>query len=140
MEKLVCDLAELVSGLRALTADIVDNEKEIQIAEQTVSDIDSVGSLRQIQEILLEACTLEASPLSMSVSERIRTLESSPSGTTTFFSARSRLSEEVVDNSVYRTSQPSQGSCFPKSVFSDRIDGRTLESASSGNLRRPASI
>lgn len=45
MEKLVRDLAELVSGFWDLTADIVDDERKRQIAAQIVSDIDSVDSL-----------------------------------------------------------------------------------------------
>ena len=126
MEGLVRDLAELVSGLRALTTDIVDEEREQQIAEQTVSDIYSVDSLRQVQE-----ASPDVSPLSVSVCERIRSLESGASGTTAFYSARSRLSGRAVDDSLYGTSQAPQSSWFPETGLSQLIDGRTLESPSS---------
>ncbi|SPO03515.1 uncharacterized protein DNG_06198 [Cephalotrichum gorgonifer] len=135
MERLVRDLAELVSGLRALTVDIVDEERERQIADQTVSDIDSVDSLRQIQE-----ASLEASPLSVSVSERLLSLESGPSGGTTYYSARSRLSEAIDGDSVYGTGQPPRASYLREQMFlgddwahssesesSDAAQERTLE-------------
>lgn len=129
MEKLVRDLAELISGLRTLTADIVDVETEREIAAQTVSDIDSVDSLRQIEE-----ASLEASPLSVSVSERILSLESRASGVTTFYSARSRLSQLPVFDSVYGTSQPSPGWLFPETLSSAGARNITIGIAQNHSL------
>lgn len=133
MEKLICDLAELVSGLRTLTVGIVDGESERAIAAETVSDIDSVDSLRRIQE-----ASREVSPLSVSVSERIRSLESGPSGATTFYSARSCARDVSVADSVYGTSQLPRGTYFPESTSSGDDQHRKPEADTSHKVQRHA--
>ena len=136
MEKLVHDLAELVSGLQDLTVDIVDHERERQIATQTVSDIDNVDSLRLVQE-----ASLEASPLSVSVGDRLRCLESVNSSARTFFSARSRLGDGPANDILYGGSKPSLGSYFPPSITRNTQPPRgpsLLASQLAGGVRRRA--
>ncbi|KEZ43253.1 hypothetical protein SAPIO_CDS4949 [Scedosporium apiospermum] len=94
LDRLVRDLTELVTGLRSLSSDFVDSEREKQIANETISDIDDIQDLRDVQE-----ASTESSPLSVSIGARIQSLM--PSASTAFYSARSRLSEISVPVDLY---------------------------------------
>ena len=94
LDRLVRDLTELVTGLRSLSSDFVDSEREKQIANETISDIDDIQDLREVQE-----ASTESSPLSVSIGARIQSLM--PSASTAFYSARSRLSEVSVPVDLY---------------------------------------